>query len=119
MDTVTLPQIQAKIASIVGSCYPLVAPDQPTIPYAVYSRVSNVGSMTVADKISIENWRIQVDIYGLVYSDVINLANDVHDALIADDFVGVPLHWTDMYEDTTRLFRISQDFSFWVDPEAD
>ena len=118
-ETTTLPQIQAKVASIVGRCYPLVAPDQPLMPYSVYSRVSNIGSMTLADKITIENWRIQIDIYGLVYSEVIDLSNLVHDAMLEDEFSGVSLMWQDLYEDTTRLFRISQDFSFWVDPDSD
>lgn len=118
-ETTTLPKIQAKCAEIVGRCYPLVAPDQPVLPYSIYSRVSKVGSVTLANGYSIENWRIQIDVYGLIYNDVIGLANDIHDAFLAEEFMGVPLIWQDMYEDPNRLFRISQDFSFWVDPDAD
>lgn len=115
---VTLPQIQAAVAQVVGRCYPLAAPDQPELPYAVYTRVATTPEATQADGVPIENWRIQIDVYGLIYADVITLAGQVRTALVADPFLAVPLSSADMYEDQVRLYRITQDFSFWV-PSSD
>ena len=106
-----LTNIQAAVATTVGRCYPLTAPDKPTIPYATYFQVSNVPNVVIDSKIPIENARIQVDVFAKTYAESQSLANSVRTALIAID--GIPLTAMDLYEPEVKLYRVTQDFSFW------
>lgn len=106
-----LTDIQAAVQLVVGKCYPMVAPEKPVVPYAVYFQVANSPEVTTENTIPIENTRFQVDVYAKTYSQVQSLANDIRSAML--DLKVVPISAQDLYEDEVKLYRVTQDFSIW------
>lgn len=106
-----LTSIQSAVNTAVGRCYPLTAPDKPTCPYAIYFQVSNTPNVVIDNTIAIENARIQVDVYAKTYAQCQSLADGVRSAMIGID--GIPLTAADLYEPEVKLYRVTQDFSFW------
>jgi hypothetical protein len=103
--------IQTTISGIVGRCYPLTVPEKPIAPYAIYSQVSVIPNLSVQNSISLDNTRLQVDIFAKDYAQCQSLSLLVRAALLA---LGVqPLSSGDLYESEVKLFRVSQDFSIW------
>ena len=106
-----LTDIQSAIQAVVGKCYPMVAPEKPVVPYAVYFQVANSPEVTVETRIPIENTRFQVDVYAKTYGQAQTLANDVRTAMMG--LKAVPISAQDLYEDEVKLYRVLQDFSIW------
>lgn len=106
-----LTDIQAAIQGVVGKCYPMVAPEKPAVPYAVYFQVANAPEVTVATEVPIENTRVQVDVYAKTYSQVQTLADGIRSAMLG--LKAVPILAQDLYEDEVKLYRVTQDFSIW------
>ena len=119
-DPVVTP-IQQRVKAALDSAsldsatrnYPNVAPDSPTLPYIVYFRVSNSPENTLGSGIPIENSRIQIDCYAATYAGAQTLATQVVAAMDAADFTSIFLMDHDMYEDSVKRHRVSQDFSVW------
>jgi hypothetical protein len=106
-----LSDIQSAVQGVVGKCYPMVAPEKPPIPYAVYFQVANSPEVTTDNTIPIENTRVQIDVYASTYAQVQQLSGDVRTALL--NIGAVPIMAQDLYEDEVKLFRVMQDFSIW------
>lgn len=106
-----LTDVQACISTIVSKCYPLTAPDLPVPPFAIYNLVSKVPSTTVSSGISIDNSSIQIDIFAKTYAEAHSLADQVRVAIM--NIGGIPTSYSDMYESEVKIYRVSQDFSFW------
>ena len=106
-----LTDIHSCISGIVAKCYPLTAPDLPVTPFAIYNQVSKVASTTVASGISIDNSSIQIDIFSKTYAEAHSLADQIRIAIM--NIGGIPTSFSDMYESEVKIYRVSQDFSFW------
>lgn len=103
--------IQTTLTGIVGRSYPLMSPEKPTAPYAIYSQVSNTPEVTIGNSIPIDNTRIQIDVFAKTYAEVQSLSNQVKTAMMA--LSAVPLSAGDLYESEVKLYRVTQDFSVW------
>jgi hypothetical protein len=102
------------IASAINDeivCFPLSAPTPPPIPYATYQVISQVPELDLTSQILLINYRIQVDVFSSSYAEAQEKALAVRDAL--GEIGGLPMNATDLYEDVVRLYRVTQDFSFW------
>lgn len=106
-----LTDIRAAIQLVVGKCYPMVAPEKPVVPYAVYFQIANAPEVTTNNMVPIENTRFQVDVYAKTYGQVQSLAADIRAAML--DMGAVPNVAQDLYEDEVKLYRVMQDFSIW------
>ena len=106
-----LESIQASLTSVVGRCYPMTAPVKPITPFAIYSQVANSPEVTLTTEIPIENTHIQVDVFSKSYSEVQSQADAIRSAMIA--IGGIPQSAMDIYESEVKLYRVTQDFSFW------
>lgn len=106
--------VYTALTSLVGGrVHPSVAPDQQTLPFIVYNRVSSVPTTTLADGQPIQQTRMQVDIYAATYSAAQALADQVRDALIGSPLYGVQLMEFDGFEEDIKVFRVVHDYSFW------
>lgn len=106
-----LESIQASLTTAVGRCYPMTSPVKPVTPFAIYSQITNLPQVNMATEVSIENTRIQVDVFSKSYSEVQTKADAVRSAMIA--LGGIPQSAGDIYESEVKLYRVTQDFSFW------
>lgn len=109
-----LTDIQATIGALVsGRCYPLISPEKPVAPYAVYFQVANAPEVTMETTVPVENTRLQVDIFAKTYAESQSLADQIRTAMM--NLGAVPLLAVDLYEQEVKLYRVAQDFSIWYD----
>lgn len=73
-DMLSRPEITAEVANRI---WPMHAPDAPAYPYLVVSKVSGDGQYDFQGDAGIERARVQVDVYGLQYADVVALKSEV------------------------------------------
>lgn len=107
--------IQALLASLVsGRCYPLVNTSATIVkPYITYQVVSNVPTVSLTGPSGLENRRVQIDIWSDTYGASKALEIQVKAAMNSAPFVNIPLLSQDFYEEETKLYRVSVDFSVW------
>jgi hypothetical protein len=75
---VQLLQTQSAIAGLVGDrVYPLEAPDAATFPLIVVSKGSGVGQYDLDGDAGLEDARVSIDIYGVVYDEVLAIRQAV------------------------------------------
>ena len=111
----TLLSGDALIAALVATrIYPVILPQDVTLPAISYSRVSG-GQVNSFDGYSdLENPRIQIDVWGETYASVQALAALVHTVMDGATTFGALLESDmDFYEDDTLIYRVSMDFSVW------
>jgi hypothetical protein len=102
--------------------YPIIMPQNPTLPAVTYQKISGVVDY-VMDGTSIKRPRIQVDAWAKSYGAVRGVAEQVKAAL--DRYTGtmggtggveIIGTWieneTDLFEPDTGLYRVSLDFRF-------
>lgn len=108
--------LKAQVSAVSQRVYPLKAPDTPTVPYIVVSRVSNVRLMTHQGYIGESRIRWQVSVFDTDYTRCRTTANSVVTALEAwagiEVTVGYALHTgeTEIYEPDTKRYHIPVDF---------
>lgn len=95
-----------------GRCYPLFVPDSEklTLPYIVYSIISNLPD-NVLDGITGHEWvRMQIDVYTQDYDETISLSSQVVKALntITPSIYGGTTY---LYDD--GLYRGLIEYEFW------
>lgn len=97
--------------------YPLVLPQDVVLPAITYTRISG-GQVSSLDGYSgLENPRIQVDAWAASYSGVKDLAAKIVTAMNGSaTFSATILSDTDFFEDETKIYRVSLDFSAWHTP---
>lgn len=106
--------VYTALQSLVGGrVYPNVAPDKPTAPYIVYSRVASSPENTLADGQPIQQTRLQVDIYDKTYAGVQTLAESVLTAMTGATVKAIQLLEQDQYEQDVKLHRVIHDYSIW------
>lgn len=94
--------------------YPQVAPNVVTVPYGVYSVISQVPANVLDGTPGLFNSRLQVDIFSNTYSEAQTLKASVRTAMASGfgDRATEALS-QDLYEDAVKLHRVSMDWSVW------
>jgi hypothetical protein len=106
--------IQTLLAALVsGRCYPLTAPDPVTKPYIIYQAVSEVPQNSLDGATGLNNRRMQVDVYDTSYGATKTLAGSIKTAMAGAPFNNLHLSSQDLYENDTKLYRVTMDFSVW------
>lgn len=106
-------------ALISSRVYPVLMPDDPTLPAATYQRASTVRDYTTTGPVSLSRIRLQVDSWGRTYADV--KALDAAIRVCLEAFSGMLPDGTyvdsiqidssqDLYDGSARYFRISTDY---------
>lgn len=112
-------------ALVADRIYPLALPQEPTPPAVVFLKVSGPRDLTQSGASGLVNPRFQVDAWAATYSSAKAVAEQVRLALIGFSGTmggasgvyvsGVNLdNERDLYEDETRLYRVSLDFTLWT-----
>ena len=103
------------VALLVGArVYPVKLEQDTEFPAITYQRISGGQQYSLTAYSNLENPRIQIDVWGLKYSDVKALAAKVKTAMEgATTFRATLLTDIDLYEDDVEIYRVSQDWSVW------
>lgn len=93
--------------------YPLVMPQSPTYPAIVYNRIANTAQNTLEGGSSLDQVRMQIDVYATTYSAAKTLSDQVRSAMEAAAFKGTLQTDQDFFEPDVNLYRVSLDFYVW------
>lgn len=108
----------ATIAAKVGSrIYPQLMPQDCPKPAVVYTVVSDVPLNSFDGHTSgLSNARVQVDVYSYAYKEAQETANAIEALLgshVTVSLSSLRVSRRDLYENSTKLHRVSMDFSLW------
>ncbi len=98
---------------VTGRIYPQEAPEDITKPYVVYSVITSTNPQTFSGLSTLENARVQVDVYADTYGGSRVLMGHVKDAIDENMAVG-EVFWNSVFEQNTDIHRQSMDFSLWA-----
>lgn len=93
--------------------YPMVLPQNPTMPAIVYTLISKNSENRLEGSASLRQARMQIDTYAKTYSAVKILAASVLNAMETASFKGTLQTERDLYEADVKLYRVTQDFYIW------
>lgn len=117
--TTLIEDIQARLDPVLagGSFYAvntLEADENTVYPYAVFLFASSNTNNTLAGPTDQQNTRVQVDVYAVDPTSLDASGKSVAAALLAGPFKSIwELNSQDGYEDATRAYRRTIDFSIW------
>lgn len=102
------------ITTLTTRIYPVVMPQEPTFPCITYQRVSGNQQNSLAGYATLENPRIQIDVWSESYSGAKTLAGNIHTVMDgATAFKATLISDDDDYQSEIPLYRVSMDFSCW------
>ena len=94
--------------------YPLLMPQNPTLPAVVYTRVGNTPQYTLDCPATLDQHLFQFDAYAETYLEAVTLADQVRTALEQSSMKGTLQTSLDFYENAPGgLDRVSNDFYLW------
>lgn len=105
-------QLVAYLAPITA-LHPMIAPQGTTLPYVTYQRVASTVNNVLNGPPSIDNARIQIDVWAATYAGGQTLAQSIVTAMQAWPAQNVLLNQYDLYEQDVQTFRVLLEFSIW------
>ena len=106
--------LQTALAGLAsGGAWNLRAAQNTVAPYIVWQRVIQATNNSTSGASNLQNTRVQIDVYAKDYPTADSVATSIESS-IAAAFNSVKLSEQDFFEDDTKLYRISQDFSLWT-----
>ena len=119
---ITVLEGDAAVQTHVGSTpssriYPLVLPQNPTLPALTFQRTENVRVNSFDADGGIDDPHIQVDCWAVSRKAARELAIEVKRVVeAATTFGGWLMNDSEFFEDDVepKLYRVSMDFSLWV-----
>lgn len=101
-------------ASVSARVYPLIMPQDPTLPAITYQRMGSDPVNDLQGYSGLENAHILVNAWATRYDTAKELAEDVHEAMNnSTAFKCLMVNDMDGYEPEVGLYVVSQDFSCW------
>ena len=112
-DLYTLLSNNAGVIALISTrIYPIIAPQDATLPFATYSRVSTNNIFNLDNQSDLENASYQIDCYAETYLGSVAIADAIKTAMkAASTFSTADMDEShDIEED---LFRVILQFSVW------
>jgi len=108
----------AAVTTVIGTrLYPVVLPQDPDYPCVSYQRIDSVKINDLQGYSTLEDVRMQIDVWGTTYKGVRDFTSVIHTAMAsATAYKSIMISDTDlseMLEDGIIIYRISMDFSVW------
>lgn len=100
-----------------GRVYPDLAPAGVAKPYIVYQAAGGLDETTLDGPDTLQNARMQVEVWADRRGDASALMRQVRNAMTAEPIEAVPIGApASEYESDTKLYGSRQDFSMWWRP---
>ena len=107
----------ASVTAITASrIYPLILPQDPTLPAITYQRVAGTRENCIREGyVTLENAIVQIDVWSTSFDVTADLSSKVITAMGAATSFSclLPNSPIDLYEDDIFAFRRTMDFSIW------
>ncbi|WP_321941638.1 tail completion protein gp17 [Paraburkholderia tropica] len=102
--------------ALPGSVFLMLAPMERREPYVVYSLISGTPSLTLRGDAKASQMNYRIDVYTRVRRDAVEIMNRI--AGLVDGCDGDPMieNRQDLYEQDTRIHRVSLVLSTWYQP---
>jgi hypothetical protein len=103
------------LTAIVGNrIYPMLMPQDPTLPAVTFQRISNGPQWSINGPCGLDNPHMQVDCWTTSFAGSKALSDALRKAMAtAGTYSAVQLTDQDIYEVDTEIYRVSQDYSCW------
>lgn len=118
--TIGLRVVTALQAVAGGRVHPVVAPEEPTLPYVTYLEAANPTNNALEGASNLQNTRLQIDCWSLTYSEAHSVADAVTAAMLAQSHLGSPSMFDarligrqDFEDPDVRTYRVLLEFSCW------
>jgi hypothetical protein len=99
--------------SPITAIYPIIAPQGALPPYVTYQRVgSNVNNVLLGPP-SIDNTRMQIDVWDLTYQGAQTLAAQIKTRMQSWPVQNILIGDYDLYEASVKTYRVLMEFSIW------
>lgn len=111
-----MSMIQEQLAAYLAptiAIYPMLAPQGTQAPYATYQRITSNVNNVLSGPPSIENTRMQIDVWASSYASAQAKSQAVIDAMQAWSVQNVLIASYDLYEQEVQIFRVLLEFSIW------
>lgn len=97
--------------NIDGRIWPLFLPEKGVYPAITYQNITEIPHNHLKGASDVENSRLQIDIWAESYGEVKELFQEVKTSMngISSLLIGTRHE----YEENTKLYRVSADFSVW------
>jgi len=112
-DTGVKALVNPSSTRVDNGVYPLQMSQPLVLPAVVYQRVANAPQNGVDGYHNLEQVRVQVDCWDKTYLGAKALAAAVRVAMMTTPLYGLFLMDLDGYDNETKLYRVTQDFSIW------
>lgn len=96
-----------------AALHPRKAPQGTLPPYVTYHRVGSPTNNVLSGPPSIENVRMQIDVWAITYAEAQSLAQSIILAMQAWPVQNVLLNNYDLGDDVVNLERVLLEFSIW------
>jgi hypothetical protein len=93
--------------------YPLVMPQNATMPAIVYTRIANNPQNVLEGGATLDQIRFQVDTYAITFFAARLLAAQVRSAMENAGFKATLQTEQDFFEVEVNYYRVSQDYYVW------
>jgi len=93
-------------------------PQTQVLPAVTWQVISGQPESYLAERAGLDYFRVQIDCWASTYTDANQLAAAVREALEDGANNVLDAFNPDDYETETKRFRVSFDFSFWVDRDS-
>lgn len=101
-------------AKVAARIYPVVMPQDPTLPVITYQRMGAEHLTALSGFVGLENAHIRISSWATRYDVVKELAEDVYVTMDgAAAFKSILTDDSDGYDPDTGLFYVLQDYSCW------
>jgi len=101
-------------ALVVARIYPIKAPQKPTYPMIVYTRISNNEVNALDGSAGLANSRFQMTTFAGTYSSASAVADQIKLAMASATFTNILISRIDLdFDDNAEKYSIVLDFSVW------
>ena len=106
------PSVVAELGREVLRVFPFGTVDTTVdYPYAVWQNTSGTPANYLNTRPDVDNYTVQVDVYGKLLDSVLSAAEAIRDAVEGDGYI---TRWGDQsFETDTKLYRYSFDVEFY------
>lgn len=110
-----IEDLQALLAPLAaGGAHYAIAETPATQPYIVWQRIDSVPNVALSGPSALQNTRVQIDIYATTVQAAVAIEVALEAAFAASSMQNVPVLSQEFFENDTRLYRISKDYSVWA-----
>ena len=115
IETDVYDRLVAAVPLVAGRCYPLLLPQNPTLPAVTFFKVSNPRVETLIADASLQHPRYQFSCWALTYGAAWAVAEQVRLALqgLTSAGAGNYQNAVDLYDPETGWYHVAVDITIW------